>query len=225
MSKTKYNVVNPDELVQKYGADTLRMYEMFLGPLEQFKPWSTHGIDGVFKFLRKFWNLFHKDGSFKVTDDAPTAEELKILHKTIKKVEDDVDALSFNTTVSAFMICVNELTAVGCDKRQILEPLVITLSPYAPHLSEELWVLLGNKGGLSAARYPAFDAKHVEEAAFEYPVSVNGKTRVKLKIDVSASKEEIEAQVLANEVVQKWLEGKVPKKVIVVPKRIVNVVI
>ncbi|HNP19624.1 MAG TPA: class I tRNA ligase family protein [Fulvivirga sp.] len=225
MSKSKYNVVNPDDIIERYGADTLRMYEMFLGPLEQFKPWNTNGIDGVFKFLRRFWNLFHTDENFMVSEEAPTNEELKVLHKTIKKVKEDVENYSFNTTVSEFMICTNELTSLKCNKRQVLEPLVIALSPYAPHTAEELWQKLGHDTSISKASFPSYDEKYLVESTHEYPVSVNGKMRAKISFPLDMPKEDIEQQVLASETIQKWLEGKTPKKVIVVPNKIVNVVI
>ena len=226
MSKSKYNVVNPDDIVSKYGADTMRLYEMFLGPLEQFKPWNTQGIDGVFKFLRRFWNLFHEDdGTFKVSGEAPTDEELKVLHKAIKKAEYDVENLSFNTSVSAFMICVNELMALKCNKQQILEPLTLIVSPYAPHICEELWAKLGHNESISHASFPTYDEKYIQEDAHEYPVSVNGKMRAKMKFALDMPKEDIEKQVLASEVIQKWTEGKTPKKVIIVPKKIVNIVV
>lgn len=226
MSKSKYNVVNPDDVIDRYGADTLRLYEMFLGPLEQFKPWNTNGIDGVFKFLKKLWRLYHdQDGKLNLSDEKPNAEELKVLHKTIKKAQEDMEGYSFNTSVSSFMICVNELTALKCNKKAILEPLAIVVSPYAPHIAEELWSLLGNTGSIVEAAYPTFNPAYLEENVHEYPVSINGKVRVKLPLAVNLSKEEIEAQALANEVVQKWLEGKTPKKVIVVPKKIVNIVL
>ena len=226
MSKSLYNVVNPDDIIEKYGADTLRMYEMFLGPLEQFKPWNTHGIDGVFKFLRKFWGLYvDQEGAVKVTDEAATPEELKILHKAIKKVEEDVDRLSLNTSVSHFMITVNELTALKCNKRAILEPLAILLSPFAPHISEELWQHLGHTDSVSNAAYPVFEQKYVTEDAHEYPVSINGKVRTKMKFGVDEDKQIIEETVLADEAVLKWTEGKTPKKVIIVPKRIINIVV
>jgi len=225
MSKSKYNVVNPDDLVEKYGADTLRMYEMFLGPIEQSKPWNTNGIEGVFKFLRKFYNLFHDGEDFSVSEEAPTKEELKTLHGLIKKVEWDCENLSLNTSVSAFMIAVNELGSLKCDKRAILEPMAILLSPFAPHLAEELWFKMENDGSVVDAPFPAWDEKHLTEDSFEYPVSINGKMRVKLSFGMDMSKEDIEREVLTNETVQKWTEGKPPKKVIVVPKRIVNVVV
>ncbi|MFY0653422.1 MAG: leucine--tRNA ligase [Cyclobacteriaceae bacterium] len=226
MSKSKYNVVNPDDIIEKYGADTLRMYEMFLGPLEQFKPWNTHGIDGVFKFLRKAWRLFHDENeNFSISDEVPSADEQKVIHKTIKKVQEDIEGLSLNTSVSAMMIAVNELTALKCNKRDVLEKLVLILSPFAPHISEELWEKLGHEGGVSVAEYPAFDESFLVEASHEYPVSINGKVRAKLSFPVDQDVNEIETEVLANEIVQKWTEGKPPKKVIIVPKRIINVVV
>ncbi|MBN7817255.1 leucine--tRNA ligase [Algoriphagus pacificus] len=226
MSKSKYNVVNPDDIIEKYGADTLRLYEMFLGPLEQFKPWNTNGIDGVFKFLRKLWNLYHAaSGEFQVSDAEPSKEEYKALHKAIKKMEEDMANFSFNTSVSSFMICVNELTALKCNKRAILEPLAVLVSPYAPHISEELWSLLGHTGSITETTFPKFEESYLVESAFEYPVMINGKMRAKLNLDLSLSKEDIEKAALADEIVQKWLEGKAPKKMIVVPGKIINVVI
>lgn len=231
MSKSKFNVVNPDDIVEKYGADVLRLYEMFLGPLEQAKPWNTNGIDGVHRFIRKFYRLFYKDNAeggneWIVTDEAPTPAELKILHKTIKKAQDDIDAFSFNTSVSSFMICVNELATLKSHKRAVLQALVLLLAPYAPHITEELWAALGNEPGtVSKASYPVFDAKYLVEDAFEYPIQINGKVRTTISFATDRSASEIEKEVLADEVVQKWLEGKLPKKVVVVPKRIVNVVI
>ncbi|GAB4239309.1 MAG: leucine--tRNA ligase [Ekhidna sp.] len=225
MSKSKFNVVNPDDLVEKYGADTLRMYEMFLGPIEQSKPWNTNGIEGVFKFLRKFWTLFHEGDDFIVSDDAPTNDELKVLHGTIKKVAEDADRLSLNTSVSTFMIAVNELLALKCNKRAILEPLTVVLSPFAPHISDELWSLLGHQGSIVDATYPEFDQKYLTEDTIEYPISVNGKMRAKIPFPADAGKETIEAGALANETIQKWMDGKAPKKVIVVPKKIVNIVV
>ena len=226
MSKSKFNVVNPDILINSYGADTLRMYEMFLGPLEQSKPWNTNGIEGVFKFLRKFWRLFHTDTwEFKVSDAEPTKAELKALHKIIKKVQEDIERFSFNTSVSSFMIAVNELTDLKCNKRSILQELVIVLSPYAPHITEELWSLLGNKESLSFAAYPEFNPAYMVEDEFSYPVSVNGKTRLNLNLSLTLEAAAIEELVLADEQVQKYLDGKTPKKVIVVKGRIVNIVI
>ncbi|HYH56920.1 MAG TPA: class I tRNA ligase family protein, partial [Anseongella sp.] len=227
MSKSKFNVVSPDDIVEQYGADTLRMYEMFLGPLEQSKPWNTNGIEGVFKFLRKFWKLFHDEHwNFRVTDAAPSKEELKALHKLIKKVEDDVERFSFNTSVSNFMICVNELTALSCSKRAILQDLVVVLASYAPHICEELWEMLGNEPGtLSYASYPRFDEAYLKEESFDYPVSVNGKVRMKVNFPLDMEAMDIEREVLGTEALQRYFEGKTPRKVIVVKGRIVNVVV
>ena len=225
MSKSYFNVVNPDEIINNYGADTLRLYEMFLGPLEQSKPWSTSGIDGVFKFLRRVWNLAHDGaGNVKVSDADATPEELKVLHTLIKKVEQDINNFSFNTSVSAFMICANELSSLKCNKRAILEPLIIALSPFAPHIAEELWAILGHKNSILEASYPAFNEEYLKENAFEYPISINGKVRAKMNFALDMPKEDIEKLVMASEIVMKWTEGKAPKKVIVVPGRIVNVV-
>jgi leucyl-tRNA synthetase len=227
MSKRYYNVVNPDDLTQRYGADTLRMYEMFLGPLEQSKPWNTNGIEGVFKFLRKFWRLFHDaDWNFNVANEAPTKAELKSLHKIIRKVEEDIERFSFNTSVSSFMIAVNELTDLKCNKRAILHELVIALAPYAPHICEELWVLLGNDAGtISTAAYPKFNPAYLVEDEFSYPVSFNGKMKTNVSLSLTMEAADIEAAILANADVQKYLDGKTPKKVIVVKGRIVNIVI
>ncbi len=226
MSKSYFNVVNPDQIIDSYGADTLRMYEMFLGPLEQSKPWSTQGIDGVYKFLRRFWNLVHDNtGKFKVSDAEPTKEELKVLHKTLKKVEQDIENFSFNTSVSEFMICANELSSLKCNKRAIIEPLVIALSPFAPHVTEELWSLLGHSDTVLNATFPKYDEQYLIESSFSYPISINGKVRAQMDFGLDVSKEEIEKTVLASEVVQKWTEGKPPKKVIVVIGKIVNVVL
>ncbi len=227
MSKSKYNVVNPDDIIDKYGADTLRLYEMFLGPLTEAKPWNMTGISGTYNFLRKFWRLFYEDqtGKLKLTDKEPSAAELKVLHRTIKRVEEDIERYSFNTVVSTFMIAVNELTELKCSNKAILEPMVVLLSPYAPHISEELWTILGHEAGsISTTPYPIFNPKHLEEATFEYPIQINGKVRATLSFAVDMPAAEIEKEVIANETVQKWLEGQAPKKVIVVPKRIVNVV-
>ncbi|MDB5006569.1 MAG: leucyl-tRNA synthetase [Mucilaginibacter sp.] len=227
MSKSKFNVVNPDDLIERYGADTLRMYEMFLGPLEQSKPWNTNGIEGVFKFLRKFWRLFHNEAwEFSISNDEPTKAELKSLHKIIRKVEEDIDRFSFNTSVSSFMIAVNELTDFKCNKRSILQDMVIILSPYAPHICEELWIQLGNEAGtLSYAAYPKFNAAYLIEDEFSYPISINGKTKMNLNISLSLEPKDIEAHVLADAGVQKYLGGAAPKKVIVVKGRIVNIVL
>jgi leucyl-tRNA synthetase len=226
MSKSKFNVVNPDDIIDSYGADTLRMYEMFLGPLEQSKPWNTNGIDGVFKFLRRFWNLFHNDkGNPEVVDAVPTRAELKVLHKTIKKIEQDVETYSFNTSVSELMICVNELTALKTNKRAILEPLVICIAPFAPHMAEELWEQLEHTDTVLNASYPAYQEDYLKENSFEYPISINGKVRAKMEFALDMPKEDIEKVVLASEIVNKWTEGKPPKKIIVVQGRIVNVVL
>ena len=227
MSKRYYNVVNPDDIAQRYGADTLRMYEMFLGPLEQSKPWNTNGIEGVFKFLRKFWRLFHNDAwEFSVSNAEPSKAELKSLHKIIRKVEEDVERFSFNTSVSSFMIAVNELTDLKCNNRAILQELVIVLSSYAPHICEEIWTLLGNPAGtLSYAPFPKFNSAYLVEDEFAYPISINGKTKMNLNVSLSLEPKDIEAFVLANTDVQRYLDGKAPKKVIVVKGRIVNMVV
>lgn len=226
MSKRFGNVVNPDDVVDKYGADTLRLYEMFLGPLEQSKPWNTNGISGVHNFLKKLWRLFHDEaGNVKLSADEPTREELKSLHKTIKKVEEDITRFSFNTSVSTFMICVNELSALKCNKTALLNDLVIVISPYAPHIAEELWQLLGHSESVFKASYPAFDENYLVENVFEYPISINGKLRTKMIFSLDTVPSDIEKSVLASEQVQKWLEGKAPKRIIVVPNKIVNVVI
>lgn len=226
MSKSKYNVVNPDYICEEYGADTLRLYEMFLGPLEQFKPWNTNGIDGVNKFLRKLWRLFYSDnGELQVSDEAPTKEELKVLHGTIKKINEDIDRLSLNTSVSNFMICVNELSSLKCHKRAILSDLIKLIAPYAPHITEELWELLGNTTSISDASYPVHNEQYLVEAEFEYPVMINGKMRTKIKFGLDIPQSDIQIQVMANEIVQKWVEGKAPKKVIIVPKKIINIVV
>jgi len=226
ISKSYFNVVNPDEIVDKYGADTLRLYEMFLGPLEQSKPWSTSGIDGVYKFLRRFWNLFHDNqGNWKVSEEEPTKEELKALHKVIKKVEYDVEHFSFNTSVSEFMICANELSSLKFNKRAILEPLTIVLASYAPHITEELWEKLGHNDSILNASYPIFNESYLKENDFEYPISINGKVRAKMNFASDMPVSDMEKIVMASEAVQKWTEGKAPKKVIIVPGRIVNIVL
>ena len=224
MSKSKYNVVNPDAICEEYGADSLRLFEMFLGPLEQAKPWSTSGISGVSSFLKKLWKLYFTEEILTISDAAPTKDELKVLHKTIKKVEEDIENFSFNTSVSTFMIAVNEFTALKCNKRAILEPLAVLVSPYAPHIAEELWNQLGNKESISTADFPVFDAKHLIESAKNYPISFNGKMRFTLELPLDLSKEEIEAAVMANEKTIAQLEGRTPKKVIIVPGKIVNIV-
>jgi len=226
MSKSKLNVINPDDLVLKYGADTFRMYEMFLGPVEQSKPWDTKGIEGVYRFLRKLWRMFFDELKGKVwNNDKATDAELKVLHKTIKKIEEDTERFSFNTAVSTFMICVNELSDLKSHKKEILEQVLILLTPYAPHIAEELWNQLGNEGSVLNAAYPTFNSKYLVETAKEYPVSINGKHRTTINISLDALQDEVEKIVLANEVIQKWTEGKPPKKVIFVKGKMVNVVL
>ena len=226
MSKSKFNTVNPNDLVDKFGADTFRMYEMFLGPVEASKPWDTKGIEGVHRFLKKLWRLFYDEMKGKVwKDEKANPEELKILHRTIRKIEDDTERFSFNTAVSTFMICVNELNDIKCNKKEILEQVLILLTPYAPHVAEELWHLLGNAGSVLDATYPVFDAKYVTESSKEYPVSINGKVRTNISIALDITEPEVKEIVLANETVQKWLEGKEPKKIIYVKNKMVNVVV
>ncbi len=225
MSKSMYNVVNPDDIVERYGADTLRMYEMFLGPLEQSKPWDTNGIDGVHRFFRKLWSLFYQGDNFVVTDEAPAAEALKSVHKLIKKVTADIENFSFNTSVSAFMICVNELTALKCQSKEVLSLLVTTLSPFAPHIAEELWHALGNTATVCDAPWAVHNEEYLKESSVNYTISFNGKARYNLEFAVDADNAEIEKTVLNHPSSEKWLEGKAPKKVIIVPKKIVNVVV
>lgn len=225
MSKSYHNVVNPDDIVDKYGADTLRIYEMFLGPLEQSKPWDTNGIDGVNRFLRKLWNLFYKGDTFAVTDEQPTKEELKALHKLIKKVSGDIESFSFNTSVSAFMICVNELSSAKCNKRAILQELIIVLAPFAPFIAEELWHALGHTTSVCDAQWPAFNEEYLVEDVINYTISFNGKARFTIEFAADTTNEEIEKVVMNHQNSEKWLEGKTPKKVIIVPKKIVNIVL
>lgn len=226
MSKRLYNVVNPDDIIDEYGADTLRLYEMFLGPLEQSKPWDTKGIEGVHRFLKKLWALvFDREGNFRLTDEKPGSDELKILHKTIKKTEDDIERLSFNTAVSGFMICLNELSALNCQKREIIEKLIVLISPFAPHICEELWERLGHNESILKANYPQFEAKYLVENEFEYPIMINGKLRAKITFGLETPEDDIKSTVLAHENVQKWIEGKTVKKLIIVPKKIINVVV
>ncbi len=227
MSKSKFNVVNPDDIIESYGADTLRLYEMFLGPLEQAKPWNTNGIEGVYKFLRKVWRLFHDaEGNFNVSDGDPSKAEFKALHKIIKKVEEDIERFSFNTSVSAFMICVNELTDLKCNKRQILEQLVVILQPYAPHITEELWALLGNEAGtLSYASYPVFKPEYLVESEFAYPVSFNGKMKFNLSLALDLDQKAVEDTIKAHADVQRHLDGKAIKKIIFVKGKIINIVV
>ncbi|MBT9188221.1 leucine--tRNA ligase [Zobellia russellii] len=226
MSKSKYNVVNPDAICEEYGADSLRLYEMFLGPLEQSKPWNTAGITGVHSFLKKLWRLYHSgaEGAFAVSEDEPSKDSYKTLHKTIKKVEEDIENFSFNTSVSTFMIAVNELSSQKCNSRAVLEPLAVLVSPYAPHIAEELWKLLGHEGSIATVAFPKFEEKYLVESSKEYPVSFNGKMRFKLELPLDLSKDEIEAAVMAHEKTQQQLQGRTPKKVIVVPGKIVNIV-
>lgn len=225
MGKRYHNVVNPDDIANKYGADTLRLYEMFLGPLELSKPWDMNGIDGVYRFLRKFWNLFYTDNALSISNEAPTKEELKALHKLIKKETFDIENFSFNTSVSAFMICTNELTALKCNKKAILSELVILLAPFAPHIAEELWHNIGNTTTVCDAQWPAFNEEYLVEDTINYTISFNGKARFSIEFAADAQKEEIEKTALAHPNAQKWLEGKTPKKIIVVPKKIVNIVL
>ncbi len=224
MSKRWFNVVNPDDICEEYGADALRLFEMFLGPLEQTKPWKTSGISGVYSFLKKLWKLYVGEEGVIVTDEEPTKDELKTLHKTIKKVEEDIENFSFNTSVSTFMIAANELTAQKCHKRAILEPLLALISPYAPHIAEELWSKLGNETSISTVEFPKFEASHLVESEKEYPVSFNGKMRFKLKLPLDMSKEEIEKIVMVHEKTVQQLQGRAPKKVIIVPGKIINIV-
>ena len=225
MSKSMFNVVNPDDIVERYGADTLRLYEMFLGPIEQSKPWDTNGIDGVNRFLKKLWGLFYKGDNCVITDEKPSAEALKSLHKLIKKVTFDIEHFSYNTSVSAFMICINELSAMKCTSREIYNDLVVVLAPFAPHIAEELWHKLGNDTTVCDAKWPEFNEAYLVEQSVKYVVSFNGKPRFNIEVATGTDKAEVERLALSNEAAAKWLDGKTPKKVIVVPNKIVNVVI
>ena len=225
MSKSKWNIVSPDDICQKFGADTLRLYEMFLGPLEQSKPWNTNGITGVSGFLKKLWRLFHTQTGFEVSDAQATKAELKPLHKTIKKISEDIERFSFNTSVSTFMICVNELGELKCNKKAVLEPLLVLISPYAPHIAEELWEKLGHKESIARAAFPEFKAEYLVEDSFNYPISFNGKMRLNIELPATLSVQEIEKEVMGREEVLKHLNGAHPKKIIVVPKKIVNIVV
>ena len=226
MSKSMYNVVNPDMIVERYGADTLRMYEMFLGPVEQSKPWDTNGIDGCFRFLKKFWSLFYdREGNFCVTDDEPTKDELKSLHKLLKKVTNDIEVFSYNTSISAFMICVNELSQLKCSKRAILSELVVAIAPFAPHIAEELHAQLGFEGSICDAQWPKYNEEYLKESSVTYSISFNGKMRFTLDLPIDMDNATIESTVLANEQSQKWIEGKQIRKVIIVPRKIVNIVV
>jgi leucyl-tRNA synthetase len=226
MSKSKFNTVNPDILVEKYGADTFRMYEMFLGPVDQSKPWDTKGIEGVHRFIKKLWRLFFDEEKGALYNSEPASPEaLKILHRTIKKIEEDTERFSFNTAVSAFMICVNDLADIKCHSTEVLSPLLVLLTPYAPHVAAELWTATGNEGSILDASYPVFEAKYVTESSKEYPVSINGKVRTNISIALDASEEEVTAIVLADTLIQKWMEGKPVKKFIFVKGRMINVVV
>ncbi len=225
MSKRWFNVVNPDDIVEKYGADCFRMYEMFLGPIEQAKPWNTKGIDGVIRFLRKFWSMFYDDkGRFLVNEEAPTRDELKVLHRTIKRVTEDIERLSFNTCVSAFMMATNDLRDLKCSKRAILEPLTVLIAPFAPHIADELWHVLGNEGSIhTMGRFPGCDESYLQEDVFNYPIAINGKTRVMIAMPADAAKETLEAAAKA--AVEKWTDGQEIKKIIVIPGRMINIVV
>ncbi len=225
MSKSMYNVVNPDDIVERFGADTLRLYEMFLGPVEQSKPWDTNGIDGVHRFLKKLWGLCTDDEGFRFSSETPSAAELKSLHKLIKKISWDIEHFSFNTSVSAFMICINELASLKCSKSAVLKEVIILLAPFAPHLAEEVWEALGQAGSVCDATWPTCNEAYLEESAFNYPVSFNGKTRYMLELPADLSVPQIEEAVMSHPSSQKWLEGKTPKKVIIIPKKIVNIVL
>ena len=233
MSKSKFNTVNPDDLVVRYGADTFRMYEMFLGPVEQSKPWDTKGIEGVHRFLKKLWRLFYEDNTTHPTQwrgaaaagEKPSDAENKIINKTIKKLEEDTERFSFNTAVSALMIAVNELSDLKCYKKEILEKLLIILTPYAPHIAEELWQILGNSGHILDADYPKAEEKYLIESSKNYPIAFNGKTKTELTISLEASQQEVEAIIMANETVKKFLDGRQPQKIIYVKNRMINVVI
>jgi leucyl-tRNA synthetase len=225
MSKSKFNVVSPDDICQNFGADTLRLYEMFLGPLEQSKPWNTNGITGVSGFLKKLWKLFYQNNTLTISDAEASKAELKTLHKTIKKITEDIERFSFNTSVSNFMICVNELTEQKCNKRAILEPLLVLVSPYAPHIAEELWSQIGHTESIAFAKFPECNEAFLVEDSFMYPISFNGKMRFNIELPATLTVPEIEKEVMSREEVQKYLEGKTPKKIIIVPKKIVNFVV
>ena len=225
MSKSMFNVVNPDDIVERYGADTLRLYEMFLGPVEASKPWDTNGIDGVNRFLKKLWNMVWDGDRMRLTDDAPTADNLKSLHKLIKKVTADVEVLSYNTSVAAFMICANELYTQKCTSKAIFKDLIVVLAPFAPHISEELWHVLGEEGSVCDAIWPAFNEEYLKENSVKYAVMFNGKPRFNIEVPVGTDKDEVQRIALSHSGAEKWLAGKQPKKVIVVPNKIVNVVV
>ena len=224
MSKSKSNVVNPDNIIENFGADTLRMYEMFLGPIEQSKPWNTNGIEGVYKFLNKLWSLFHRGDKIVISDKRPNKEELKILHTAIKKIKENIERLSLNTCISQLMITVNKLSRKECNKKEILEPLIIIISPFAPHLCEELWNIIGNNKSVSFAKYPNFNSDYLVEDTYEYPLMINGKLRAKQSFSLNTENSEIEKSVLENETIKKWLDGKKIKKIIIVPNKVINIV-
>ncbi len=225
MSKSMFNVVNPDDIVDKYGADTLRLYEMFLGPLEQSKPWDVKGIDGVNRYLKKLWGLFYKGEELQIRDTEPSAEELKSLHKLIKKVSFDIENFSYNTAISAFMISLNELTQLKCTSRKIMEQYLIVLAPFAPHIAEELWHVLGNETTICDAQWPEYNEEYLKESSVKYAVMFNGKPRFNIEVPVGTDKDEVQRIALSHSGAEKWLAGKQPKKVIVVPNKIVNVVV
>jgi leucyl-tRNA synthetase len=225
MSKSMFNVVNPDDIVERYGADTLRLYEMFLGPVEQSKPWDTNGIDGVNRFIKKLWNLFYKGDTLLVTDNEPSAESLKSIHKLIKKVTGDIENFSYNTSVSAFMICVNELSAQKCNSRTVLADLIVLLAPFAPHVAEELWHTIGNTTTVCDAQWPEWNEEYLRESSVNYAVSFNGKARFNVSVPADMAAADVEKLVLAHENSAKWIEGKQIRKVIVVPGKIVNIVV
>jgi leucyl-tRNA synthetase len=225
MSKRYYNVVNPDDVIEKYGADTFRLYEMFLGPIEQSKPWDMQGIEGVSKFIKKFWGLFFNEEEFTVSDQEPTKEEYKVLHQTIKKVTEDIEKFSFNTAISAFMICTNELRKLKCNKQKVLYPLIQLLSPFAPFMTEELWSLSGHSDSVHIQAYPEHDEQYLTDDSFEYPICINGKKRTSKAYPTDASKEDLEKDVLLVDGIQKWIDGKNVVKIIVVPKRMINIVV
>ena len=225
MSKSKYNIISPDNICDQYGADTLRMYEMFLGPIEQTKPWNSKGIIGVHNFLKKLWKLYHKGGVFNLSEKNPSDSSLKIFNKTIKKVTDDIESFSFNTCISSFMICVNELTLLNCNSKKILSPLLVLLSPFAPHISEELWSLMGKKESISKEKFPLCDNSFLIENIKNYPISINGKMKFKKEFSLDLSTNEIESKILEDERTVKFLKGENPKKIIIVKGKIINIVI
>ncbi|MCF0204231.1 MAG: class I tRNA ligase family protein, partial [Muribaculaceae bacterium] len=225
MSKSMYNVVNPDDIVERYGADTLRLYEMFLGPLEQSKPWDTNGIDGVHRFLKKLWNLCFKGDQLAITDDAPSNEALKSIHKLIKKITWDIEHFSYNTSVAAFMICVNELSQLKCASRSVMRDFFVLLAPFAPHIAEELWHAIGETTTICDAQWPKHNEAYLVESTVKYPVSINGKPRFTLEVPAATTKQDLEQLALTHESAARWIEGKTPKKIIVVPGKIINIVV